>query len=233
MNVYLIGPRGCGKSSVGRLLAEQIGWPWLDLDERIQETSGRTIAEIFESHGQGHFRELESQALSQLAGDTADRPHVISLGGGAVLRPENRRVLETTGYTILLMADPSVLVSRVLNDPASAGQRPPLTGPSESEWSLLEETQHVLSLRLPVYQQASNLKLDTTHLTPPEVTAQILRWMRRLEHDLLPESDGQGEGAESGAETPPQNKKTQKATASNGEDAPVTPQAKALKGAGT
>ncbi len=179
MNVYLIGPRGCGKSSVGKRLADQLGLPWVDLDQRIQEDTGMTIAEIFATKGQGQFRDLETQTLLKLAEETAERAHVVSLGGGAVLRPENRRVIETTGVTVLLVASPEVLVKRLEQDPATKTQRPALSEASEAQWSLLEETQHLLSLRLPVYQQCANLKLDTSGLMEPEVTQQILRWLAR------------------------------------------------------
>lgn len=185
MNLYLIGPRGCGKSAVGKLLAEKLNRPWVDLDERIQTKAGATIAQIFTNHGQGHFRELESQALASLARETATVPHVVSLGGGAVLRPENRRTMDTSGVTVLLVAEPRVLVERILADPATTAQRPALTDPRDANWSLLEETEHVLALRLPTYQQCANLKLDTSHLSIPEVVQQILRWLDRVDPEIL------------------------------------------------
>lgn len=190
MNLYLIGPRGCGKSSVGRLLAEALKRPWVDLDERIQATAGTSISEIFANHGQGHFRELESNALTLLARETAGVPHVVSLGGGAVLRPENRRVIESSGVTALLIAEPKVLVERLLADPATSTQRPALVDPRDKHWSLLEETEHVLALRMPTYQQCANLKLDTSHLTVPEVVQQILRWVERVDSSLITPSRG-------------------------------------------
>jgi shikimate kinase len=185
MNLYLVGPRGCGKSSVGRLLGEALNQPWVDLDHRIQATSGKSISEIFASHGQGHFRELESNTLSELARETVGQSHVVSLGGGAVLRPENRRVMEASGVTVLLIAEPQVLVDRLLGDPATPTQRPALVDPHDKHWSLLEETEQVLALRLPIYQQCANLKLDTSRLTVPEVVQQILRWLDRVDPSLL------------------------------------------------
>lgn len=185
MNLYLIGPRGCGKSAVGKLLADKLNRPWVDLDERIQTKAGSSIAEIFTNLGQGHFRELESQALASLARETATVPHVVSLGGGAVLRPENRRTIETSGVTVLLVADPKVLVERLLADPETTAQRPALTDPRDANWSLLEETEHVLALRLPTYQQCANLKLDTSHLSIPEVVQQILRWLDRVDPEIM------------------------------------------------
>jgi shikimate kinase len=190
MNLYLIGPRGCGKSSVGRLVAEALNRPWVDLDQRIQEAVGKSVAEIFASYGQGQFREFESNALLMLARETAGQPHVISLGGGAVLRPENRRVIETTGVTALLVAEPKVLVERMLADPATAAQRPALTDPADANWSLLEETEHVLALRMPTYQQCANLKLDTSLLSVAEVVQQVLRWLDRVDPSLMIRDQG-------------------------------------------
>jgi len=181
MNLYLIGPRGCGKSTVGRLLAAALDRPWVDLDQRIQQDAGKTVTEIFAKLGQGHFRELESNTLAKLVAETSGTPHVVSLGGGSVLRPENRRVLEASGLTVLLVASPQVLVERLQKDEATATQRPPLTESGVTEWSLLEETEHILSLRLPTYQQCANLKLDTSELTSVQVSEQILRWLERAD----------------------------------------------------
>jgi shikimate kinase len=179
MNLYLIGPRGCGKSTVGQQLAEALACPWIDLDQRIQESSGKSIASIFAVQGQGHFRELESRTLASVVEETATQPHVVSLGGGAVLRPENRRLIESSGVTVLLVAEPKVLAARLQNDPQTLALRPALTDPGEAEWTLLEETEHMLALRLPTYQQCANLKLDTSELSSGEVTQHILRWLGR------------------------------------------------------
>lgn len=186
MNLYLIGPRGCGKSTVGRLLATALKRPWVDLDERIQQDAGKTVTEIFAKLGQGHFRELESNTLAKLVAETAGTPHVVSLGGGSVLRPENRRLLEASGLTVLLVASPQVLVERLQQDEVTATQRPPLTESGVTEWSLLEETEHILSLRLPTYQQCANLKLDTSELTSAQVSEQVLRWLERADWSGAP-----------------------------------------------
>jgi len=184
MNLYFIGPRGCGKSAVGQAVAERLGWDWIDLDQRIQAAVGKSIAELFATQGQGRFRDLESQHLLEVVQESRLEPCVVSLGGGAVLRPENRRLLSTSGYTILLVAEPKVLVQRMQSDPASDQQRPPLTESGDDPWSLLEETQHVLALRLPTYQQSANLKLDTSQLSVAEVSQQVLRWLPRMDSQI-------------------------------------------------
>lgn len=187
-HVFLIGPRGCGKSTVGQQLAVRLGWNWVDLDQLIQEEAGQSIAEIFAHQGQAVFRDLESAALQR---QSLLPPQVISLGGGAVLRKENQEIVHHSGYAVFLIASVETLVQRISDDPASAGLRPPLTGntPSASDPSLdagrlRDEVQQVLALRMPTYQQTSDLQLDTTHLPPELVVEQIVRWLPRVDRQF-------------------------------------------------
>src|SRR5689334_12761274 len=88
--IYLVGFMGCGKSTVGRALADEIGWTFLDLDEEIERQQGRSISGIFEKEGEPSFREIESAVLKEKV-KLVDRgrPHVIALGGGAFLSDAN------------------------------------------------------------------------------------------------------------------------------------------------
>ena len=97
--VFLVGARGCGKSTVGLLLAARRGWQFLDADELLEARTGRSVADIFAAEGEAGFRDRESALLLELSGRT---DHVIATGGGVVLRPENRRVLHDTGFCIWL-----------------------------------------------------------------------------------------------------------------------------------
>ena len=101
--IYLVGFMGCGKSTVGAALAEQIGWRFVDLDRDIETQQGRLIIDIFESHGEPAFRQIESDAIQQLIKDTyRGRATVAALGGGAFTWPGNRERLDDSGVTIWL-----------------------------------------------------------------------------------------------------------------------------------
>src|SRR3954447_21902345 len=102
--LFLIGYRGSGKSTVGRLLAERLGWAFVDADEELEIRAGRSIADIFTTDGEPAFRALESAVLRELA--SRDR-HVIACGGGVVLRDDHRRLLRTGGHCVWLTGDPA------------------------------------------------------------------------------------------------------------------------------
>ena len=99
----MVGFMGCGKSTVGRLLAERLGWAFVDLDAEIERRAGRPIPEIFEGDGEPRFRELEQEALDEqrhLA--QHGRARVVALGGGAFAHPRTREQLELGGVSIWL-----------------------------------------------------------------------------------------------------------------------------------
>src|SRR5262249_25682645 len=124
MNVILIGLRGTGKTTVARLLAERLSWPWFDADEEIEARAGKSIAGIFADDGEEAFRDWESRVVAELAArDGAG----LAWGGGAVLRPENRAAIERQGRIVWLTASPQTLASRVEADRATAASRPNLT----------------------------------------------------------------------------------------------------------
>ena len=103
MNVTLIGYRGSGKSTVARLVAERLGWSWVDADALLEQQAGRTIREIFASEGESGFREREEAIIRELLG--RDRC-VVAAGGGAVLRPENCEIMRRSSWVVWLIASP-------------------------------------------------------------------------------------------------------------------------------
>lgn len=112
--IYLVGFMGCGKSTVGALLADAIGWRFLDLDQRIEEQQQDTIAHIFESRGEEAFRKIECEALQALIKETyRGKATVASLGGGAFAWPGNRERLEDSGVTIWLDVPFEIVEARV------------------------------------------------------------------------------------------------------------------------
>src|SRR4051794_394710 len=93
--ILLIGMMGVGKSTVGRLVSERLGWPYVDSDEWVQAHTGKTVPEIFETEGEAAFRARETAALEEAA--TSDGPLVVGVAGGAVLKAENRSLIRKAG----------------------------------------------------------------------------------------------------------------------------------------
>lgn len=168
MNLYLIGYRGTGKTTVARRLAERLGWPWLDADVVLEQRAGRTIAEIFEQGGEPLFRDLESQVVADLA--KLDR-HVIALGGGAVLREENRHAIRAdgNGNIVWLQATPATIHARLKTDVNTRQRRPNLTVMGGRE-----EIERLLEQRRPLYAALADATIDTEGKSPAQIADEIL-----------------------------------------------------------
>lgn len=112
--IYLVGFMGSGKSTIGRLLAEEIGWEFVDLDDLIEQAAGMTISTVFDVRGEEEFRKLEHQALHRVV-DMVERgkAHVVALGGGAFAQQRNYDLLENNGVTVWLDCPIEVLEKRV------------------------------------------------------------------------------------------------------------------------
>lgn len=112
--IFLVGFMGCGKSTVGRALAEELGWRFVDLDEDIEKQQGCSIAEIFDRSGEPAFRMMETAALRNMVHVIEHgRPHVVALGGGAFLQEQNRELVNAKGVSIWLDAPLEVVQRRV------------------------------------------------------------------------------------------------------------------------
>jgi 3-dehydroquinate synthase len=139
-HIFLYGPPGTGKSTIGRRLARSLKLPFVDLDRVIEMHAGLSIAQIMEQQGEPAFRAMESAALRETvepadsAPETLDK--VIALGGGALLRDENRVLAESYGSVILLMAELSTLLGRMQHD---TGKRPLLAGDTKTKLTFLLE----------------------------------------------------------------------------------------------
>ena len=161
--ILLTGFMGAGKTTVGILLAESLGWRFLDLDQHLESRHQSTVAEIFSQHGEPHFRALETDSLaSVLTAQTI----VIALGGGALESPANRAAIAQSQGTELVYLDAPLdtLLQRIDQQP-NASPRPKLTD--------RESTAALHTARLPNYRAAS-LHIDTTSLTPHDVAQRIL-----------------------------------------------------------
>lgn len=143
---YIIGPRGSGKTTIGKQLADHKSFQFVDTDKLIVERAGMSIAQIVEQHGWEYFRHLESEVLKSISQQNV----IVSTGGGIILSEENQQVMRENGTVIYLSAKPEVLAARLAAEP-QADQRPSLTGKS-----MLEEIEEVISQREPLYRAAAH-----------------------------------------------------------------------------
>ena len=150
MNIVLIGYRGAGKSTVGKLLAARLGRELVSTDAEIVKREKRTIPEIVAQEGWAYFRDRESEICRELSA----RDHlVIDTGGGAILRTQNVETLKKNGTVFWLEASVATITKRIGRD----NQRPSLTGSK----SVVDEIQEVLRERTPKYQAAADHVITT------------------------------------------------------------------------
>jgi shikimate kinase len=168
MNLFLIGYRGSGKTTIAKLVAAQLGWSWLDADVELERNAGRTIKEIFAADGEETFRDLEQATIERLA---AGDQQVIALGGGAILRDANRQTIAARGKTVWLQATAETLLSRIDADPTTSARRPNLTASGG-----LEEIRQLLAQRTPLYEQSADHIVATEGRSPAEIAAEIVKW---------------------------------------------------------
>jgi len=166
-HIVLIGPRGCGKTTVGRLLARRLHCDFVDTDELVEQAAGKSIAQIFAEAGETAFRRLERRAIDQ---SLNRRRCVIAVGGGAVLDEANRAALRAAGVCFFLTAPAQELHRRLSADPRSGSTRPPLT-----ELPPSAEIERVLADRQPLYEAMADYVIETAGRTPQQVADQIVR----------------------------------------------------------
>ncbi len=159
---------GAGKTTVGRQLARRLGRPFFDSDHEIVERTGVLIPTIFEIEGEEGFRRRESQTIAELSG--VDNI-VLATGGGAVLNPENRRILHETGWCVYLNVPPVLLYERTKHD----RNRPLLQ--VENPLAKLEELH---AARDPLYREAAHFVVEGSHLVASGIVQQLLREFSRL-----------------------------------------------------
>ena len=172
-NLYLIGYRGCGKTTVARLLSERLQLAAFDADEYLEQQAGQTIREIFAAEGEAGFRNRESQVVQEL---TQRDSLVVSWGGGVILREANRTALKQAGRIVWLRARPETLLARIEQDPTTGARRPNLT-PAGG----LEEIRHLLSLRERLYTAAADWTISVDDVPPAAIAADIARWYHEQE----------------------------------------------------
>lgn len=171
MNIYLIGYRCTGKTSVGRMLAEQLGWRFVDTDQYIVEKAGKSISEMVAAHGWEFFRQKEKQALTEL---NAHDQLILATGGGIILDPANFATLnDDKNFVIWLQADVETIYHRMKEDLQSDAFRPALT-----ESPLFREIQETLAERRFYYESTADFVVNTDTLALNEACVLILKQIK-------------------------------------------------------
>ncbi|HEX8341297.1 MAG TPA: shikimate kinase [Tepidisphaeraceae bacterium] len=169
MGVVLMGYRGCGKTSIGRKIADRLWCEFRDTDEMVVAAAGMPIAEIFALRGEAFFRDTEADVLAEALTHTAD---VVSLGGGAVVRESNQSLIAGAGFSrIYLRCDAEELHRRIHADPATASARPALTAMGGG----IDEVRSVLAVREPIYRRLATAELDVTNLSIDEAVIRVTK----------------------------------------------------------
>ena len=165
-NIFLIGFMGCGKSTIARLLSEHLGVAQVEMDELIVQEQGMPITEIFEKYGEAYFRDIETDLVRRL--QTQDGV-VVSCGGGAVLREENRRLMKEAGVIVWLTAEPETILERVKH----STNRPVLNGNMNVEYIT-----SLMAKRHDCYEVAADFVVNTDGKRREEICDEILELVK-------------------------------------------------------
>ncbi len=166
-HVILIGFMGCGKSSVGKALADAMGIPFVDTDGMIEEQAGRKINDIFREDGEEYFRELETSVLKQLL--SAQERKVIAVGGGLPVREINREYLKRLGTVVYLLAKVETLTGRLEGD----NTRPMLRG-----GELKKRIETLMDARGELYGEAADVCVETDDKDFEQIVKEIMAYVR-------------------------------------------------------
>ncbi len=165
-NIVIIGFMGAGKSEIGKALAARVGMKYIDTDSIIGSEEGRSISDVFEKDGETYFRNLETKLLDKLSGTTN---HVISTGGGMVLREENVKKLKSFGPLVLLTSKPEIIEKRL----SAVSDRPLLNVPDPGA-----KIREMLKARNPVYNHVADFTVDTSEISIDEAVDRIAKFYK-------------------------------------------------------
>ena len=168
VNVYLIGPMGVGKSTIGRLLASQLDRPFFDSDREIEFVTGADIPWIFDVEGEKGFRIREARMIDTL---TQRKGIILATGGGAILDANSRRFLHSRGTVVYLRASVAQQLERTGKDK----NRPLLQ--TENPLAKIKE---LIKIREPLYHETAHLIIDTSRKSPRSVSMDITRKLQAL-----------------------------------------------------
>ncbi len=177
--IVLTGFMGAGKSTVGRLLAQEIGWTFLDLDAHLEARAGLTIPELFERHGEPHFRRLESSALAS----ALRQPNVVlALGGGAPETLTNRLLLEQTPGTLTVFLDApfATLFDRCMLQALNPGSEEAARDADRPNLRDAAAAQARFNTRHPLYRRLARICVETDTLGLSETVPAVLKAIRNI-----------------------------------------------------
>lgn len=177
-HLFLVGYRGSGKTTVGNHLGKRLALPVYDSDQLIEDQSGLAIEQIFATRGEEEFRRLESEAIESFRGKPAA---VVSLGGGAIIKPTNRSLIKSLGLVVWLRAPAQILFDRISADPKSQTQRPRLTDKDP-----LTEVATLLETRGPWYQEVADYIVDVANRTPEQIALEVDHWLKTRSSSPFP-----------------------------------------------
>ena len=176
MNIILIGFRGTGKTTIGKMLAQRLGKEFVDADEYLEQKEGKTVKDIFAEGGEKLFREIETQIIAELC--LSDN-RVVATGGGAILREENVRALKKSGIIILLEADTDTIYKRIHRNTTTEQRRPSLTNRNA-----YEEIEYLLEYRGPLYDRTADFVINTTNMSANDAANKIITFLRNHVMDI-------------------------------------------------
>ena len=165
MSIILIGMRGSGKTTIGKMLAQQLGMEFIEMDQQVEKRAGMSIADFVKQNGWYAFRDEESDLIKKLRGKNNC---VVSTGGGVVVRDENVRILKTIGTIIWLEADVDTLITRIGEDT----NRPSLSGKpmkDDMEITYLQRQSH--------YKEAADYSISTEGKLPEDIVNEIKKYL--------------------------------------------------------
>ena len=169
-NIFLVGPMGAGKTTIGRYLASELKRDFYDSDHVVEERTGVEIAWIFDLEGEAGFREREKEAIAEL---TQLSSIVLATGGGSVTTPENRRVLAGRGFVVYLQASLEQQLARTEKD-----KKRPLLQTDDRQ----QRIQELHEQRDPLYREIADCILETHNYGVKSICKQIISTMRKNEH---------------------------------------------------